>query len=48
MQILEENLEVEDYHGHKLHRFDFFGSEGIIVEPASPKAGAHCNNMPML
>ncbi len=39
MKIAEENLEVENYKGHKLYRFDFSGSQGIIVEPANPLPG---------
>ena len=32
MKIIEENIKIEDYNGHKLYRFDFCGSEAIIVE----------------
>jgi pimeloyl-ACP methyl ester carboxylesterase len=39
MKIEEENLVIEDYHGHKLYRFDFCGSEAIIVEPVTPLKG---------
>jgi pimeloyl-ACP methyl ester carboxylesterase len=30
--------EYEDYHGHKLVRFAFGGTEAIIVEPAKPRS----------
>jgi pimeloyl-ACP methyl ester carboxylesterase len=29
--------EFEDYHGHRLYRFPFGGTEAIVVEPANPR-----------
>lgn len=42
MDVSEKDVRVEDYHGHKMFRFDLLGNECTIVEPNEPVAGRPC------